>query len=49
MVIFNDDKKNKAIARVMNNSTFEIAEHQLNRQIERERQKQKKDQKIDFI
>jgi hypothetical protein len=48
-VVFEDERKNRAIAKVMSNDVFEMAEHQLNRQLEQERVRMKKEKKIDFL
>jgi hypothetical protein len=42
VAVFEDERKNRAIAKVMSNDVFEMAEHQLNRQLERERLKNKR-------
>lgn len=33
VAVFEDERKNRAIAKVMSNDVFEMAEHQLNRQL----------------
>jgi hypothetical protein len=49
VAVFEDERKNRAIAKVMSSDVFEMAEHQLNRQLEKERIKLKKEKRIDFL